>query len=320
VSGPRFQPELPPLPLEAWEPTKTTLHLWCQVVGKVRLASTAPRNHWWHVPLYVGIRGLTTRRMHTADATFQIDLDLVEHALRVRTAAGAEESFPLVDGLSVAAFDEQLHDALRRLGVDVEIRESPFGVPMTTPFPEDREHASYDPEYVQRFFTVLDWTDSVFEEFAGWYCGKTSPVHLFWHSFDLAVTRFSGRRAPPLEGADAVTREAYSHELISFGFWAGDDNVREPTYYSYTAPEPPGLREQPLLPAEAAWQENGLATLRYDVVRDAPDPRATLLDFLDSAYRAGATTAGWDIAELSSVWCPPLLESSRGGGDRRSAE
>jgi hypothetical protein len=307
VSGPRFQPELPPLPLEAWEPTKTTLHLWCQVVGKVRLASTAPRNHWWHVPLYVGIRGLTTRRMHTADTTFQIDLDLVEHALRVRTAAGAEESFPLVDGLSVAAFDEQLHDALRRLGVDVEIRESPFGVPMTTPFPEDREHASYDPEYVQRFFTVLDWTDSVFEEFAGWYCGKTSPVHLFWHSFDLAVTRFGGGRAPALPEADPVTREAYTHEVVSFGFWAGDANVREPTYYAYAAPEPPGLREQPLRLGAARWVDTGhgsLAQLPYEAVRTSADPRATLLEFLDSAYQAGARSLGWDLAELTSSWCP----------------
>src|SRR5262249_37159391 len=158
-------------------------------------------------------------------------------------------------------------------------------------------------------------TDWVFEEFSGWYCGKTSPVHLFWHSFDLAVTRFGGGRAPVLPDADPVTREAYSHDVISFGFWAGDHNVREPTYYSYTAPGPPGRRGQALQPAQAGGQENGLATLRYDVARDAPDPRATLLAFLDSAYRAGPTTAGWDIAELSSVWCPPLLESSRGGGD-----
>jgi Family of unknown function (DUF5996) len=175
---------------------------------------------------------------------------------------------------------------------------------MHTPFPDDREHAAYDRDAVERFWRILDWTDGVFEEFAGWYCGKTSPVHLFWHSFDLAVTRFGGKRAPALPEADAVTQEAYSHELVSFGFWAGDENVREPAYYSYTAPEPAGLREQPLRPAEARWNDQGLALLRYDVVRAAVDPRAELLAFLESAYEAGAGAAGWDRADLTSRWCP----------------
>jgi hypothetical protein len=299
---------LPELPLERWEETKETLHLWTQIVGKVRMASTAPRNHWWHVPLYVDVRGLTTRRMHSpSGVTFQIDFDFVEHRLVARTADGASESFPLEDGLSVAAFDEQLHAILRGRGVDVAIRETPFGVPMTTPFPADREHAAYDRESVERFWRLLDWTDSVFEEFAGWYCGKTSPVHLFWHSFDLALTRFGGKRAPALPDADPVTREAYSHEVISFGFWAGDQNVREPTYYSYTAPEPPGLRDRPLQPEAARWAEqNGssLALLSYDAVRTTPDPRSSLLAFLESAYQAGAELAGWDRAELESAWCP----------------
>ena len=181
---------------------------------------------------------------------------------------------------------------------------------MTTPFPDDLEHASYDRGAVERYWHVLDWTDWVFEEFSGWYCGKTSPVHLFWHSLDLAVTRFGGRRAPTLPDADMVAREAYSHEVISFGFWPGDDNIREPTYYSYTAPEPAGLRQQQLNPVEATWRESGagsLATLSYDVVRRATDPRATLLAFLDSSYEAGAITAGWDIADLSSTWCPPRI-------------
>jgi hypothetical protein len=302
----RYQPRLPELPLERWEDTKNTLHLWCQVVGKIRMAATAPRNHWWHVPLYVDVRGLTTRRLHTADQTFQIDLDLLDHALRVRTSTGALESFSLHDGVSVAAFDAQLHELLRSLGLDVEIRESPFGVPMTTPFPDDTEHASYDREAVGRFFEILDFSDSVFEEFSGWYCGKTSPVHLFWHSFDLAVTRFGGRRAPELPQADAVTQEAYSHEVVSFGFWAGDLNVREPTYYAYAAPEPPGLRERPLSPG-ARWVDAGtgsLAQLPYEAVRTADDPRAALLGFLDSAYQAGAGALGWDPVDLRSSWCP----------------
>ena len=207
------------------------------------MASTAPRNHWWNVTLYVDVRGLTTRRMHADNGvTFEIRFDFVDHRLVVETNGGAVESFPLVDGLSVADFDEQLHATLAGLGIDVAIRETPFGVPMTTPFPDDREHASYDRDAVERFWRILDWTDGVFEEFSGWYCGKTSPVQLFWHSFDLAVTRFGGKRAPAIPGADGVTREAYSHEVVSFGFWAGDENVREPTYYSYTAPEPEGLR------------------------------------------------------------------------------
>jgi len=295
---------LPPLPLEAWEATKTTLHLWAQIVGKIRLASTAPRNHWWHVPLYVDVHGLTTRRMHAANGVvFQIRFDFVDHRLVAETNAGATESFALVDGLSVSEFDRQLHEMLEQLGVDVVIRENPFGVPMTTPFPDDSEHASYDPDAVERFWRILDWTDGVFDEFTGWFCGKTSPVHLFWHSFDLAVTRFGGKRAPAMPDADAVTQEAYSHELVSFGFWAGDKNVREPAYYAYAAPEPPGMRERQLRPDAAHWTEQ-LALLPYEVVRAADDPRATLLAFLESAYEAGAEAGGWNRKDLESSWCP----------------
>jgi len=295
---------LPPLPLEDWEPTKDTLHLWVQIVGKIRLASTAPKNHWWHVPLYVDVRGLTTRRMHAQDGTvFQIRFDFVDHRLVVETNQGAVESFPLADGLSVSEFDRQLHETLAGLGIDLAIRENPFGVPMTTPFPDDSEHASYDPDAVGRFWRILDWSDGVFDEFAGWFCGKTSPVHLFWHSLDLAVTRFGGKRAPALPEADAVTQEAYSHELVSFGFWAGDRNVREPSYYAYAAPEPPGMRERPLRPDAAHWTEQ-LALLPYEAVRTADDPRATLLAFLESAYEAGADAGGWNRKDLESSWCP----------------
>jgi hypothetical protein len=305
-------PLLQALPLTAWEGTKVTLHLWLQIVGKIRLASTAPRNHWWNAPLYVGVRGLTTRRLHAAGVTFQIDFDFIDHRLVLQTSRGDTDSFALVDGLSVGEFDERLHAVLAGLGVDVAIRESPYGVPTTTPFPDDRKHATYDPDAVDRFWRILDWSDEVFEEFSGWFCGKTSPVHLFWHGLDLAVTRFSGRAALPNPDADPVTREAYSHEVVSFGFWPGDDNVREPTYYSYAAPEPEGLREWPLRPAEAFWADQGagsLARLPYEVVRTAADPRATLLAFLESAYEAGADASGWNRDELVSSWCPspPLL-------------
>ena len=298
---------LPPLPLAGWEATKDTLHLWAQIVGKVRMASSPPRNHWWHATLFVDVRGLTTGPIPTpTGVTFRIDFDFVDHRLVVGTSGGAVESFPL-EGLSVAGFDERLHATLAQLGIDVAIREVPFGIPVTTPFPDDTEHASYDPDAVERFFLALSWTRWVFEEFAGWYCGKTSPVQVFWHSFDLAVTRFSGKRASAMPDADRVTQEAYSHEVISFGFWAGDQRVREPTYYSYTAPEPTRLREQPLAPAAARWLEQdggSLAVLPYDAVRTATDPKATLLTFLESAYQAGATAAGWNTADLASSWCP----------------
>ena len=299
----------PPLaPLDEWEDTKLTLHLWAQIVGKVRMASSPPRNHWWHVPLYVSVRGLTTRRLHAVDGvSFEIEFDFLQHRLVVQTDQGAIESFPLHDGLSVAAFDTELHALLARMGVDVPIREVPFGIAVKTPFPADREHARYDAEIAQALWRAFAWSDGILEEFAGWYCGKTSPVHLFWHGLDLAVTRFGGGRAPELPEADAVTREAYSHDVISFGFWPGDESVRYPCFYSYTAPEPAGLREQPLTPDTAIWADQGsgsLARLAYEDVRTAADPRATLLSFLESAYVAGATAAGWDQSELASTWCP----------------
>jgi hypothetical protein len=295
---------LPELHLSDWRATKDTLHLYMQIAGKVRLRSTAPRNHWWNAPLYVDVRGLTTRRLHHGDTTFEIAFDLLDHAVVITTADGRAESFGLRDGMSVAEFDATLHATLMRLDVDVSIRELPFGVPMTTPFPEDSVHASWDREYVQRFFRVLDWSDSVYEEFSGWFTGKTSPVHLFWHSLDLAVTRFSGRPAPPID-ADPVTREAYGQEVISFGFWAGDDRVPDASYYAYTAPEPPGLREQPLSAGE--WTVSGagsLALLPYETVRTSADPRTVLLSFCQSAYEAGARLAGWDVERLESTQCP----------------
>jgi uncharacterized protein DUF5996 len=295
---------LPELHLADWRPTKDTLHLYCQIVGKVRLATTPPRNQWWNVPLYVDVRGLTTRRLHQGDTTFQIDFDFIDHSLIVRTHDGRSGSFELADGVPVADFDARLHEALRELGVDVAIKEEPFGLAITTPFPEDREHASWDRSAIERFGRILDWSDGVFEEFSGWFSGKTSPVHLFWHSFDLAVTRFSGRPAPPID-TDAVTREAYSQEVISFGFWAGDDNVPDAAYYSYTAPEPDGLRDQQLPVGDWVASPSGsLAILPYELVRTARDPRGTLLAFLQGGYEAGARLAGWETSGFESKWCP----------------
>ena len=295
---------LPELHLSDWRATKDTLHLYCQILGKIRLATTPARNHWWNVPLFVDVRGLTTRRLHQGETTFDIALDFLDHALIIRTDDGRTRSLELGDGLPVADFDARVHEMLGALGIDVEIKEQPFRVPMTTPFPQDVEHASWDHEFVQRFGRILDWSDSVFDEFSGWFNGKTSPVHLFWHSFDLAVTRFSGRPAPPID-ADPVTQEAYSQEVISFGFWAGDDNIPDAAYYSYTAPEPEGLRDQPL--PLGTWTESGsgsLAVLPYEAVRTSHDPRATLLAFCQGGYEAGARLADWDVTSFESKWCP----------------
>ena len=297
---------LPALPFGEWEATKDTLHLWVQIIGKTRLALMPMRNHWWNVTLYPSARGLTTRRMPVEAHNLEIEIDLVDHRLFARTTE-SEAGFDLHDGLSVADFHHGLTDTFNLLDVSVEMRAEPFGVPTTTPFSADHDHSSYDADAVTRFLRVLQWTADVFEEFAGWYCGKSSPVHLFWHSFDLAVSRYSGKRAAPRPGADAVTAEAYMHEVISFGFWAGDRGNPFPAYYSYTAPEPHGLHEQTLRPQTAEWaaQANGsLAILRYDDVRSSLDPRATLLEFLQSAFEAGASLAGWDLADTATQWCP----------------
>jgi hypothetical protein len=295
---------LPELHLTDWRPTKDTLHLYGQVVGKIRLTTTPPRNHWWNVPLYVDVRGLTTRRMHHAGTTFQIDFDFVDHLLGVRTMDGGNESFALADGLSVAEFDANLHRALRELDVDVAIREEPFGVPTTTPFPEDRQHAAWDRDYVERFWRVLDWSDRALEEFSGWFGGKASPVHLFWHGFDLATARYSGRPAPPIEG-HLVEREAYSREVIAFGFWPGDDNLGDAAYYSYTSPAPDGLGDEPLTGGD--WVPSGsglLAVMPYESVRTSADPKGAVLAFFESAYEAGARLARWDRLSLESTWSP----------------
>lgn len=294
---------LPELHIADWRPTKDTLHLYAQIVGKVRLATSPPRNHWWHAPLYVDVRGLTTGPMHRGDSTFEIAFDFVDHELVVRTLSGLTRTFPLVDGLSVADFDARLHAALAELGVDVAIQERPFEVPaITTPFDQDTEHASWDRDAVARFHRALDWSGSVFEEFSGWFVGKTSPVQLMWQSLDLSLTRFSGR--PGLATArDLVNLEAYAQEVILFGFWMGDEHTYpDASYYVFMVPEPKGLREVPLVTGE--WSSIGLAVLPYETVRNARDPRKALLAFLQSAYEAAAGLAGWDVAALESRWFP----------------
>jgi hypothetical protein len=295
----------PPLPLDAWRATKDTLHLYLQVVGKVRLARMPKRNHWWHVPLYLSARGLTTRPIPDGDRVFEIAFDFLDHRLGVQCSDGPARHFALEDGLTVAAFYAQLTQALADVGVEARIEQpEPFDHPTsTTPFADDTAHHHYDAAYVHRFWRILTQIDPVFRRFRGRFLGKDTPIHLFWHSFDLAYTRFSGESAPPMPAeAGRVEREAYSHEVVSFGFWAGDDDVGAPAFYSYTYPEPEGLTEAPLAPEAAFWQtqdSGSLALLMYDDVRTADDPRADLLAFLDSAYQAGATRAGWDVERLA---------------------
>ncbi|HKP70738.1 MAG TPA: DUF5996 family protein [Pyrinomonadaceae bacterium] len=291
----------PEMPLDEWRSTKNTLHLYAQIVGKIRLAMHPRLNHWWHVPLYVSPRGLTTRPIPYLGGNFEIEFDFRDHELKIYTSDGRIEDFALYDGLSVADFYSSLFSNLAKLGIEPKIRAIPYEAPSTTPFAEDTVNKSYDKKYVERFHQIQVAVDDILQEFRGRFLGKSTPVHMFWHSFDIALTRFSGKSAPVRDGANRVEREAYSHEVISFGFWFGDDNVPAPAFYAYASPEPAGLADEPLTPASAKWQEsNGahLALLMYEDVRSLDDPRATVLEFLESAYQAGAKRAGWDSESL----------------------
>ncbi len=302
---------LPPLPLDRWEATKTTLHQYCQIVGKVRLALMPRRNHWWNVTLYVTARGLTTGPMPLDGGArlLEVRLDFVDHCALLETSHAAPRMIPLQDGLSVAGFYGQIFTALGELGVDVAIRARPYDMGVETPFAENTADDSYDRSYVARYWRILSWVDGVFKEFSGRFYGKTCPVHLYWHSFDLAVTRFSGKKGPaPDPNARLSDKDAYTHECISFGFWPGDANVRSPAFYSYTFPAPEGIDGEPLSPAAASWvEQNGspLAVLMYDDIREAQAPREQLLGFLESAYLAGARRAGWPTDE----WMVPPLSA-----------
>ncbi|MDT7603004.1 MAG: hypothetical protein QOF61_1001 [Acidobacteriota bacterium] len=290
--------QLPELPLAEWEDTRATLHMWSQVVGKIRLAQTPLVNHWWNVPLYLSARGLTTSAMPYADRTFEIEFDFISHQLVISTSDGETAKLALKPR-TVADFYRETMQLLRDLGIEVKIWTTPVEVPDPIPFEQDTTHASYDPEYAQRFWRALAWSAEVFAEFRAGFVGKCSPVHFFWGSFDLAVTRFSGRRAPAREGADIITREAYSHEVISHGFWAGSGNVPFAAFYAYAAPEPAGFQQAAIRPASAYYnKETGGYVLPYEDVRRAPSPERTLLDFAQTTYDAGATLGGWDRASL----------------------
>lgn len=287
----------PPLPLEAWGASKITLHLWLQIVGKIKLDLMPKRNHWWHITLSLSPKGLTTGPIPYHAHSFQIDFNLREHLLEVHTSWGVDRSFQLVDGLSVAKFHEQLFAIVKELDIHTSIIGVPYDHPCTDPFHTCESHADYDAEYVQRFWQVLIHVDHVFKAFSGRFCGKVSPSQLYWHHMDLAVTRFSGNQGPKMDAnATIADKEAYSHEVISAGFWAGDENVRGAAFYSYTYPSPEGLDKEPLLPATANWTDaNGspMAVLMYDDLIKEKDPNQALLDFLQSSYNAGAKLANW---------------------------
>lgn len=290
----------PPLPLDGWKDTYATLHMWTQVVGKVRAALSPHINHWWEVPLYVTARGLSTSPIPYRDRAFEIEFDFRDHNVAIRTSDGLSKFVPLYPR-SVADFYREFIATLRFLGIVVKISSMPVEVPDPIPFEKDEQHASYDPDYANRLWRILLHADAVFKEFRSRFIGKVSPVHFFWGSFDLAVTRFSGRRAPERDGADPVTRDAYSHECSSAGFWPGSGDIKGPAFYSYTVPEPPGYAAYKVRPGEALYHP-GLREflLMYDDVRSADSPHDTLMDFLQSTYEAGADLGHWDRAMLEA--------------------
>lgn len=302
-------PGTPDWPSLAWEETCTSLHLWSQIVGKLRLAQTPWINHSWHVALYVTARGLTTSPIPHLGRSFEVDFDFIDHRLAIATSDGLTATMRL-EAMSVANFYRKLRELLQRLALDIRINARPNEVITAIPFDEDRLHAAYDADYAHRLWRALAQADRVFKQFRSGFIGKVSPVHFFWGSFDLAVTRFSGRRAPPHPGGvpncpDWVTREAYSHELSSCGFWPGNEAAPAPVFYAYAYPEPPGFDAALVHPAAAGY--NRLLrefVLPYDAVRQSATPNATLLTFLQDSYAAAADLGAWDRAALETAGFP----------------
>jgi hypothetical protein len=289
----------PSLPLAEWQETHDTLHMWLQIVGKTRLALSPMQNHWWHVPLYVSARGLTTSSMPYGARTFEVEFDFIDHRLIVKTSDGAIREMALRPQ-TVADFYREYMGILASLGIGVKMWPVPTEVDHPIPFLEDRSHAAYDAGHAHRYFRMLIQADRITKRFQGRFLGKTSPVHLFWGAFDLSLTRFNGRRTPePKDTEWFVLREANSHEEISVGFWPGSGTVAEPAFYAYTRPEPPGLAAAAIRPA-AAYYSRELADfiLPYEAVRSAPLPDDAVMEFYQSAYEAGANLAGWDRAAL----------------------
>jgi len=288
----------PALPLKEWEPTRATLHMWTQMAGKVKLGLCPNTNHWWNVTLHVNSRGLTTQAIPYEDRMFEMQFDFQKHVLDIQCSDGQQREIALAPR-SVADFYKGFTDALAALGIGVKIWPMPVEIPNPIRFDEDHVHASYDAEYANRFWRVLLSVEAVLDEFRSRFLGKSSPVHFFWGSFDLAVTRFSGRRAPERPGADRMTREAYSHEVISVGFWPGSEGVSDAAFYAYAAPEPEGLAQARVRPAAAFYgKEMKEFFLPYEVVRTSESPARALMNFAQSTYEAGASLGNWDRPAL----------------------
>lgn len=297
--------KLPTLHYRGHEQKKMTLHLFLQIMGKIRLKLTPRKNHWWYVTVYVSTKGITTGPVPYNEGmdTFEMTINVHQHQLEVSTSKGEFASFSLLHGISVADFYQQLSGILEQFNIVVSILDKPYDVKIDKPFDEITAYHHYEEAYTRDFWRILLWVDGVFKEFSGRFYGKTCPVHLYWHSMDLAVTRFSGKQAPAMPAEARLSdKDAYSHECISFGFWGGDEKMPEPAFYSYTYPSPEGINQEPLMPSSAQWVDsNGspMALLTYSNLLKASDPRSTLLDFLESAYAAGAKKAHWDIKTLT---------------------
>lgn len=294
--------DLPALPSDTWKDTLATLHMWTQVVGKVRLKLCPLVNHFWNVAFYLTARGLTSSAMPYQRGaiwgTFEVQFDFIDHQLSIESSNGRRVEIAL-KAESVAEFYKTFMAALAELGVIVKIWTTPCEIPDPIPFEQDQIHAAYDPEAVNKFWRILVWVDQILKEFRAGFLGKVSPVHFFWGSFDLAVTRFSGRRAPERPGADSITREAYSHEVSSAGFWPGGGDIQGPAFYAYAAPEPSGFAQQHVRPAAAFYHPQLKEfLLMYDDVRASPSPEAALMEFLQSTYAAAADLGKWDRRAL----------------------
>jgi hypothetical protein len=297
---------LPDLKYVGFEKEKLTLHLFLQIIGKVRLKLSPRKNHWWYITHYITEKGFSTGSIHynNSFSTFSITINILKHQLEIQTSEGDFESFKLKNGLSISDFYTQLIAVIKKLEIWVKIVDKPYDLGIEKEFSAISEYHHYDESYVEKLWKTLVWTDGVFKEFSGKFHGKTSPVHLYWHSMDVAVTRFSGEKAPEMPAEARLSdKDAYSHECISFGFWPGDDRVQEPAFYSYTFPNPEGIERQELYPESASWEmSNGspMAILTYANLRAEENPRQALLDFMESAYQAGAELAKWPIGDLKA--------------------
>lgn len=303
--------ELPHLPYNSWKETRLTVHLILQIIGKTRLGLTSRKNHWWYITIYVSPRGFSTFTIPVDQGTcsLEIEFNIHKRAVVITHSTKGSVQIELQNGLSIAQFYKQFKAELTKLGLSPKFVEKPYDMGIDKPFDQLNEYNTFNWDDIHKFWQLMQWNNSIFQEFSGRFYGKTCAVHIYWHHMDLAVTRFSGKKLEPMvKSARISDRDAYSHEQISFGFWTGDDKVQEPAYYSYTFPSPNKIDEQPLSPSIASWVDsNGspMAFLRFEDVKSLPDPRQAVLDFLESAYQAGANLAGWNVKELTT---PPLKD------------